>query len=256
MGNPTLRRRAAGRTRSRRPRSACTPSHRPGSASTTSSGGRWIGRLAAAAVHPHDHAVGRQHPVDLGGEQEAVDEDDGVGRAVARSGGARRRPARGARRRPARAAASRATPRSASTDAHALGERRRVGADPAAELDAHVAAALADAALERVGDDRVASGAGARVPLGRQAVEEGRDLRPGLVVPRLAGEARRRCRVMIRIGWSGEPSPEDLCPGISIAGSSVSVPGIRRRWRGARRPRRSSGTGGRSWSARRRRPAA
>ena len=59
---------------------AGTPSHRPGSASTTSSaaGGS---ASPAAAVHPHDTpsgaSTGRPRR-----EQEEVDEDDGVGRAV------------------------------------------------------------------------------------------------------------------------------------------------------------------------------
>ena len=45
--------------------------------------GRQVDRgLGPAAVHPHDHAVGCQDPVDLVGEQEAVDQHDGVGGAV------------------------------------------------------------------------------------------------------------------------------------------------------------------------------
>ena len=109
--------------------------------------------------------------------------------------------------------------------------------------------AVADAALERVGDDRVAGGTRAGVPLGRQPVEEGRRPRRGPRRPTARRSSPAARRVMIRIGWSGEPSPDDVWPGISMAGQlGEGARHVRPRWRGARRPRRSCGRAGRSWS--------
>ena len=62
------------------------PSHRPGQRSITSSGGRWIGVSPPLLFTHTTTPSGGEHPVDLGGEQEAVDEDDRVGDAVGPAG--------------------------------------------------------------------------------------------------------------------------------------------------------------------------
>jgi hypothetical protein len=71
----------------------------------------------------------------------------------------------------------------------ALGQQARVGADPAAHLEGEAPAGDVPT-LERVRHHRVALGRRAGVPLRRQAVEVGRDLPPGALVPGRLDEPR------------------------------------------------------------------
>ena len=107
----------------RRPRSP-RPSHRPGSAATTSAGGRWIGVSPPLLLTHTTTPSAREHPIHLGGEQEAVHEHDGVGRRRRRAGS---RAPSASTRWPTSAGARRSISRDtsvASTRRHRLGQRR------------------------------------------------------------------------------------------------------------------------------------
>ena len=213
-----------------------TPSHRPGQRSHHIDGREVDRRLrcrCCSPTRPHRRARARGRPLagtgssSPGRRAAAVPDASGSASAVGQAAGTPRRS--GASRSISRATST------ASTRRHRSGEQRRVGADAAAQLHADVAAAVADAAGERVGDDGVALGRRPGVPLGRQRVEEGGHLRSGLRRPTGPGAARAARRVMMRIGWSGEPRPDG-----PVAGDLDRVEGGQRARHQARPARRSA----------------
>ena len=213
MGNPTLRGAVAGRTRSRPRRGPARPPTGPAAPRRRprAAGGSASRRRCCSPTRPRPSGAStRSTSV---GKQEAVDQDDGVGHAVAERECARHRRARGGRRPPA--AEAQHLDRQLLGGQHARAQRspaRRVGADARSRARAARHRLVAPTPRSSASATTASrSGAGARVPLGRQAVEVGATPRAGFVVPRLARRSPAARRVMTRIGWVAAAEPGRLC---------------------------------------------